>query len=111
MLVARSRPTLQHRGLWPARHLCPWDPPGKNAGLGCSFLLQGIFSTQESNSGLLQHRWILYCLSHQISPLVRKIEIKLLPFAGDKTVENPKESPRQHFLQIIKELNKVTSLV
>ena len=37
-----------------------------------------------------------------------KIEIKLLPFAGDKTVENPKESPRQHFLQIIKELNKVT---
>ena len=35
-------------GLWPARFLCPWDFPGKNAGVGCHFLLQGIFLTQES---------------------------------------------------------------
>ena len=26
--------------------LCPWDFPGKNTGVGCHFLLQGIFSTQ-----------------------------------------------------------------
>ena len=26
----------------PARLLCPWDFPGKNAGVGCHFLLQGI---------------------------------------------------------------------
>ena len=25
----------------PARLLCPWDFPGKNAGMGCHFLLQG----------------------------------------------------------------------
>ena len=25
----------------PARLLCPWDSPGKNAGVGCRFLLQG----------------------------------------------------------------------
>ena len=26
---------------------CPWDFPGKNTGVGCHFLLQGIFLTQE----------------------------------------------------------------
>ena len=24
----------------PTRSLCPWDPPGKNTGVGCHFLLQ-----------------------------------------------------------------------
>ena len=33
--------------LWPARLLCPWDFPGKNTGVGCHTLLQGIFPTQE----------------------------------------------------------------
>ena len=28
-----------------ARLLCPWDSPGKNTGVGCHFLLQGIFLT------------------------------------------------------------------
>ena len=31
-----------------ARLLHPWDSPGKNTGVGCHFLLQGIFLTQES---------------------------------------------------------------
>ena len=31
-----------------ARPLCPWDSPGKNTGVGCHFLLQGIFLTQQS---------------------------------------------------------------
>ena len=42
--------------------LCPWDSPGKNTGVGCHFLLQGIVLTQESNSGLLHCRRILYQL-------------------------------------------------
>ena len=29
----------------------PGDSPGKNTGVGCHALLQGIFSTQGSNSG------------------------------------------------------------
>ena len=29
------------------------DSPGKNTGVGCQFLLQGIFPTPESNPGLL----------------------------------------------------------
>ena len=40
-------------GLQPARLLCPWDSPGKNTGVGCCFLLQGIFPTQGLNPRLL----------------------------------------------------------
>ena len=32
--------------------LRPWDSLGKNTGVGCHFLLQGIFPTQGSNPGL-----------------------------------------------------------
>ena len=52
----------------PTRLLCPWDSPGKNTGVGCHALLQGIFLTQGSNLCLLyllHCRWILYPLSHQ----------------------------------------------
>ena len=40
--------------LQPTRNLCPWNPPGKNTGAGCHFLLQGIFLTQGSNPHLLR---------------------------------------------------------
>ena len=60
--------SLQPRGLQPVRLLCPWDFPDKNTGVGCHFLLEGIFPTQGSNPCLL-HCWqILYHLSHQGSP-------------------------------------------
>ena len=39
------------------RLLCLWDYPGKNIGVSCHFLLQGIFPTQGSNLCLL-------CLLH-----------------------------------------------
>ena len=32
---------------------CPWDSPGKNAGVDCHGLLQGIFAAQGLNSRLL----------------------------------------------------------
>ena len=41
------------------------DSRGKNTGVGCHALLQGIFLTQGWNSGLLHCRQILYHLSHQ----------------------------------------------
>ena len=41
------------------------DSPGKNTGVGCHALLQGIFPTQGLNPGLVNCRWILYCLHHQ----------------------------------------------
>ena len=45
---------------------CPCDSPSKNTGS----LLQGIFPTHGSNSGLLHCRKILYCLSHPGSPSI-----------------------------------------
>ena len=55
-------------GMWPSRLLCPWHSPGKNTGMGCHFLLQGIFPTQGLNLCLLHCRWIFYCLSHWGNP-------------------------------------------
>ena len=56
--------SLQPHGLY-----SPWNSPGQNTGVGSRSLLQGIFPTQGSNSGLLRCRWILYQLSHQESPI------------------------------------------
>ena len=51
----------------PSPLLCPWDSPGMNTGVGCHFLLQGIFLTQGPNPDL-HCRQILYHLSYQESP-------------------------------------------
>ena len=64
VLVIKSCPTLVIPWTMPARLLCPWDSPGKNTGVGCHFLLQGIFPTQESNLGLLHCRQKIYQLSY-----------------------------------------------
>ena len=47
----------------------PWDFLSKSTGVGCCFLLQGIFPTQGLNPGLLHCRQMLYCLSQQGSPI------------------------------------------
>ena len=47
------------------RLLRPWDFLGKSTGVGCNFLLQGIFPTQGSNPGLPHCRQTLYHLSHR----------------------------------------------
>ena len=65
-LVAQSCPnSLWSPGLYPAKVLSLWDSADKITGVGCHFLLQGIFPTQRSNLGLLLCRQMLYCLSHQ----------------------------------------------
>ena len=58
--------SLQPRGLQPARFLCPCNFSGKNTGVGCHVLLQGIFPTQGSKLHLLC--WSSLPLSHQRSP-------------------------------------------
>ena len=62
--------SLRPNGLWPAKLLCLWISPGKNIGIGCLFLLQGIFPTQGSNPGLPHCRRILYQMSHKGSPRI-----------------------------------------
>ena len=47
-LVAKLCLTLQPHGF-----ICPWDSPGKNTGVGCHFLLQGILPVQVLNPCLL----------------------------------------------------------
>ena len=62
---------------WTTDHQAPQrNFSGKNTGVGCHSLFQGIFPIQVSNPGLLQCRQILYYLSHSGSP--------------DSTVEGPK---------------------
>ena len=51
-----------------------WNSLGQNTGVDSLSLLQGIFPTQGSNTGLPHCRWILYHLSHQGS-LSRTLEI------------------------------------
>ena len=48
--------------------LCPRDSLGKNTGVGCHSLLQGILPAQGLNLHLPHCRQILYRLSHQESP-------------------------------------------
>ena len=63
--------SLRPHGLLPTRLFHPWDFPGKNTGVGCYFLLQGIFPTQGLNPGLPHCKQTLYHLNHQGSPLER----------------------------------------
>ena len=57
--------SLQTHGLWPSRLLWPGNYPGKNTGVGCHSLLQGIFLTKGLNPHLLHCRQMFYSLSHR----------------------------------------------
>ena len=48
--------SLRHHGLQPARLPCPWDAPGKDPGVGCHALLQGI-----AQGTLLNALWSCEC--------------------------------------------------
>ena len=56
--------------LWtvPARLLCAWNSPGKNTGVGCYFLFQGIFPTKDQTHISWIGRQILYYSFHPWSP-------------------------------------------
>ena len=51
--------------------VCPWNSPGKITGVGCQFLLQGIFSTQGLNASLLH--LMLWQVSSSTSELLGKL--------------------------------------
>ena len=50
----------------------PWNSPGQNTGVGSLSLLQGRFSTQDSNPDLPHCRQILNQLNHKGSPRILK---------------------------------------
>ena len=87
--------SLRPHGLWPSRLFYPWNSPGKNTGVGCHSLPQGIFLTQGSNPRL-------FCLWHWqagslplahlgSSPcvLAKLIESNVWDFPGGPVVKNP----------------------
>ena len=81
-LVAQSCPTLCYLiGCSPPGSSVHGDSPGKNTEVGCHALLQGIFPTQELNSGLPRCRQILYHLSHKESPEI--LVWVAYPFSGE----------------------------
>ena len=65
-------------GLVPARLFSLWDSPGKNMGVGCHVLLEGIFLTQGLNLGLSR---LLHCQADYL-PLSH------LGFPGGSVVKN-----------------------
>ena len=69
VLVAQSCPTLcDPLDCSPPGPSVYGDSPGKNTGMGCHALLQGIFLTNGLNPGLLHCRHICWHLSLQGSP-------------------------------------------
>ena len=79
-LVSQSCPTLcDPMDCNPPSSSVYGDSPSKDTGVSCYALLQGIFPTQGSNSGLPHCRRILYHLSHQGSP--RILEWVAYPFS------------------------------
>ena len=65
--------------------LYPWNSPGKNTGVGCYSLHQGIFPTQGLNLGLLHCRQILYYLSHY-TLILKKIKNNEIKYLGEKGI-------------------------
>ena len=99
--------SLRPHGLQPTRLFCLWDFPGKDTGVGCHFLLQGIFPTQGSNPGLLHCRRIPYRLSYKGSPFLwapfgegaRILEWVAIPFSRD--LPDPGIEPGSPALQAV----------
>ena len=60
--LAQSCPTLYEAARLPGSSVC--GNPGKNTGLGCHFLLQGICLTKGLNRGLLHWQEDSLSLSH-----------------------------------------------
>ena len=60
--------SLRFHGLQPSRLLCPWDFPGKNTGVVCHILLQGIFPTQGLKLHLLHQQANSLPMGHLGSP-------------------------------------------
>ena len=86
---------MQPYGLLPARLLCPWDFSGKSTGVGCYFLLQGIFPTQGLNPRLLHCRQTFFAAKPPGKPYCNpsSIEVILKPKCGLLMTAQNKSTP------------------
>ena len=68
----------------------PWNFPGRYAGVDCHFLLQGIFPTQGSNSGLLH-------LLHWQADSLSLCHMRGLPHGKSLVIENGCSKVRNNY--------------
>ena len=85
---------------WTVAHQAPLSMgfPAKNTGMGCHFLLQGIFLTQGSNTYLLHWQADSLPLSHQGNPIFR-CTLFLIKTARSPSKELLQFSPHHHEMQ------------
>ena len=97
--------SLRPHGLWPTKLLCPQDSPGKNTGVGCHAVLQGIFLTQGLNLSLLRllHWQVdslpLVLLSKPQNRVAAAKSLQLCPTLCDPIDISPPGSPAPGTLQ------------
>ena len=109
--------SLRPHELGPTTPLSPWNSPGKNTGMGCHFLLQGIFLTQGSNPcftrtivlsnsvkkampcGATQDGWVMVERSDRMWS-IGEGNGKPLPYS---CLENPMNSMKRQNNRILKE--------
>ena len=92
-LVAQSCPTLcDPTDCDPPGSSVHGHSPGKNTGVGCHALLQGIFPTQGSNPGLHHCSRVLYHLSHRGSQFIKTIPILALKVPCHKKPYSPEQT-------------------
>ena len=82
---------------------CPWDFPGKNAWVGCHFLLQGIFWTQRWKPGLLHWQADSFTIEPPGVPQIRHCyvakSLQSCPTLCDPIDGSPPGSPVPGILQ------------
>ena len=87
------------------------DSPGKNTGVDCHALLQGIFPTQGSNPGLPHCSRILYQLINQGSLLWVSSSIQFCPLCGSVNKQGTDtqflHSTANSFLLVIKDIFQI----
>ena len=99
---SRVRRLFATYGPQPTRLLYPWDFPGKNTGVGCHALLQGIFWIQGSNQHLLRLlHWqagslplvplgkplqLSMCSVYAIDALIQKQRFRAIVFKGEENI-------------------------
>ena len=121
--VIKSCPTLlRPHGLYLTRVLCLWDFTGKNTGVSCHFLLQGIFLTQDQTwvscigKGVLYHwatreayaeyiMWNARLDESQVGVKSPQRNINNLRYADDTTLMAESEEELNSFLMKVKEVS------
>ena len=74
---------------WPVRLHYPWDSPGKNTGVGCHAVLQGISLNQGLNSHFLYLlRWQVCSLQHQCPLGSPNTFISIFKYTDEKNKRN-----------------------